>query len=119
MVRSIRNIGIVSLGMRAVGGIFRGVFGELQGIVSNYISQNEQLNATISNLKAQLGQALAPAINAIVAAMQRLMPVIQTIAGVINSIFTALFGKVKTTTSVQSPLPSALPWQLWPACSIC
>ena len=99
MVRSIRNIGIVSLGMRVVGGIFRGVFGELQGIISNYISQNEQLSATISSMKTQLGQALAPAINAVIAVMQRLLPVVQTVASVINSIFTALFGKVKTTTS--------------------
>lgn len=99
MVRSIRNIGIVSLGLRVVGGIFRGLFGELQGIISNYISQNEQLTATISSMKMQLGQALAPAINIVIAAMQRLMPVIQTIASVINAIFTTLFGKVKTTTA--------------------
>lgn len=99
MVRSIRNIGVVSLGMRVVGGIFRGVFGELQGIISSYISQNDELSATISNMKAQLGQALAPAINAVISVMRRLMPVIQTIASVINGIFTTLFGKVKTTTS--------------------
>lgn len=99
MVRSIRNIGAVSLGLRVVGGIFRGIFGELQGIISSYISQNDELSATISNMKAQLGQALAPAINAVISVMRRLMPVIQTIASVINGIFTTLFGKVKTTTS--------------------
>ena len=99
MVRSIRNIGIVSLGIRSVSGIFRGVFGELQGIISSFVSQNEELNATITNMKNQLGQALAPAINVVVGLMQRLMPLIQTVASVVNAIFTRLFGSVKATTS--------------------
>ena len=104
MVRSIRNIGIVALGMR----VFRGIFGELRGLISNYISQNEELNATVTSMKNQLGQALEPAITAIIAAMQRLMPVIQTIASVINSVFTTLFGKIKSTTSgIQSSASAA------------
>ena len=95
MVRSIRNIGIVALGMR----VFRGIFGELQSVVSNYISSNDALSASVSTLKAQLGQALAPAINMIIAVMQRLMPIIQTIASAISAVLTALFGRVKITTS--------------------
>lgn len=99
MVRSIRNIGIVALGLRSVSSIFRGVFGELQGIISSYVSQNEELNASITNMKNQLGQALAPAINVVIAAMQKLMPLIQTAANVVNAIFTRLFGSVRSTTS--------------------
>lgn len=99
MVRSIRNICAVSLGLRVVDDIFQGIFGELEGTISSFISQNEELNATISSMKTPLEQALAPAINAVIAVMQRLMPVIQTIASVINGICTTLFGKVKTTTS--------------------
>lgn len=104
MVRSIRNIGVVALGMR----VFRGIFGELQGIISNYISQNEELTAVVTNMKNQLGQALEPAINAIIAAMQRLMPVIQSIASAVNAVFTSLFGKVKSTTAgIQSSTSAA------------
>ena len=98
MVRTIRNIGIVSLGLRSVSGIFRGVFGELQGIVSSFVSQNEELNATITNMKNQLGQALLPVINVLIAAMQKLMPLILTISNVISAIFTRLFGSIATTT---------------------
>lgn len=56
MARSIRNIGIVAVGMR----VFRGIFGELRGIISNYISQNDALSASVANVKTQLGQAVPP-----------------------------------------------------------
>lgn len=99
MVRSIRRIGVVALGMRAVGSVFRGAFGTIRSIVSSYISDNEELSGIITNMKSQLGQALAPAINAVVVVLQRLMPVIQAIASAVSSIFTALFGKLQSTTS--------------------
>ena len=95
MVRSIRNIGIVSLGMRVASGMF----GQLRSIISSYISQNEALNASVTNMKNQLGAALAPAINIVIAALQRLMPIVVAVSNAINSIFTALFGKVASTTS--------------------
>lgn len=99
MVRSIRRIGVVALGMRAVGSVFRGAFGTIRSIVSSYISDNEELSGIITSMKSQLGQALAPAINAVVVVLQRLMPVIQAIATAVSSIFTALFGKLQSTTS--------------------
>ena len=95
MVRSIRNIGIVSMGMKVASGLF----GQLRSIISSYVSQNETLNASVTSLKNQLGQALAPAINIVVAAMQKLMPVVTSVANAVNSMFTALFGKVGATTA--------------------
>lgn len=93
MVRSIRNIGIASLGMR----IASGMFGRLRSIISSYISQNEELNASVTAMKNQMGEALAPAINLVLAAMQRLMPIVTAVSNAIGSVFTALFGKVAST----------------------
>ena len=93
MVRSIRNIGIASLGMRVASGMF----GRLRSVISSYLSQNEQLNASVTAMKDQMGAALAPAINLVLAAMQRLMPVVTAVSNAISSVFTALFGKVAAT----------------------
>ena len=103
MVRSIRNIGIASLGMR----VATGMFGRLRSIVSSYISQNESLNASVTSLRNQMGEALLPAINLVMAAMQRIMPVITAISSAISSVFTALFGKAKATTSAISATTKA------------
>lgn len=94
MVRSIRNIGIASLGMRVASGLF----GQMRSIISNYVSQNEELNKTIETMKTQLGEALAPAINIVVAAMQRLMPIVTAVSNGINSIFKSLFGDMAATS---------------------
>ena len=94
MVRSIRNIGIASLGMRAVGL----VFGELRSIITDYLNQNEELNQSIKTMKSQLGEALAPAINIVIVAMQRLMPVVTAVSNGINSIFKTLFGDIAATS---------------------
>ena len=94
MVRSIRNIGIASLGMRVASGLF----GHMRSIISNYVSQNEELNKTIETMKTQLGEALAPAINIVVAVLQRLMPVVTAVSNGINSIFKALFGDIAATS---------------------
>ena len=95
MVRSIRNIGIASLGMRVAGGMF----GQLQSIISSYLYTNESLNASVTSLKNQMGQALLPAINLVLVAMQNLMPVVTAVSNAINSVFTALFGNAQVTTS--------------------
>lgn len=94
MVRSIRNIGIASLGMRAFGL----VFGELRSVITEYLNQNEELNQSIKTMKTQLGEALAPAIHIVIVAMQRLMPVVTAVSNGINSIFKALFGDIATTS---------------------
>ena len=95
MVKSIRNIGIASLALRVASGIF----GQLRSIISNYISQNAALNASVTSLKNQMGEALAPAIHLVLAAFQRLMPIVTAVANAINSIFTALFGNISATTA--------------------
>lgn len=94
MVRSIRNIGIASLGVRAFGL----VFGELRSVITDYLNQNEELNQSIKTMKSQLGEALAPAINVVVVAMQRLMPVVTAVSNGINSIFKTLFGNIAITS---------------------
>lgn len=95
MARSIKRIGVVSFGLR----IATGMFGRLRTIVSSYISQNESLSNSVQNLKTQLGEALAPAIKLVIVLMQKLMPIITTVANAINSILTALFGNLDATTS--------------------
>ena len=94
MVRSIRNISIASLGMRGFGL----VFGELRSVITDYLNQNEELNQSIKTMKSQLGEALAPAINIVVVAMQRLMPMVTAVSNGINSIFKALFGDIAATS---------------------
>lgn len=94
MVRSIRNIGIASLGMR----VATGLFGRMRSIISMYISQNEELYASVTSLRNQMGDALLPAINIVIAAMQRLMPVVTAVSSGINSIFKTLFGDIATTS---------------------
>ena len=104
MVRSIRNIGIASLGMR----VATGMFGRMRSIISSYIYQNEALNKSVTSLKNQMGEALLPAINMVMVAMQRLMPIVQAVSNVINSIFTALFGKMEATgTAIASTAEEA------------
>ena len=94
MVRSIRNIGIASLGMKAFGL----VFGELRSVVTDYLGKNEELNQTIQTMKSQLGEALAPAINIVVVALQRLMPLVTAVSSGINAIFKTLFGDIAATS---------------------
>lgn len=94
MVRSIRNIGIVSLGLR----ISAGLFGRLRSVISSYVSQNEELNASVTALKNQMGVALAPAINLVIGALEKLMPLVTKISSGISYVFTSLFGDIKSTT---------------------
>ena len=95
MVNSIKRIGIVSFGLR----IATGLFGRLRSVVSSYISENKALSNSVANLTSQLGEALAPAIKVVIVLMQKLMPIITTVANAMNSILTALFGNLNATTS--------------------
>lgn len=88
MVRSIRNIGLLSVGLRIVGA----AFGRLRSIVSEYISSNAQLQAQVNGLKNGLGQALAPAIGMVVNLFAQLMPYVLGVANAIGSLMGSLFG---------------------------
>lgn len=90
MVRSIRNISAVSFGIRLAGA----AFGRLRSIVSEYISTNDALQAQVNGLKTGLGQALAPAINAVIGLFSQLMPYVLGVANAIGSLFGMLFGGV-------------------------
>ena len=104
MVRSIRNIGIASLGMRIAGGMF----GRLRSIISSYISQNEELNASVTSLRNQFGEALLPAIKLVLVAVQKLMPAITAVSNGINSVLTSLFGDMlKTTAGIKNAADAA------------
>ena len=88
MVRSIRNIGLLSVGLRLAGA----AFGRLRSIVSDYISNNAQLQAQVNGLKAGLGQALAPAIGMVINLFAQLMPYVLGVANAIGSLMGSLFG---------------------------
>lgn len=88
MVRSLRNISLMSIGLRLAGA----AFGRLRSITSEYISSNAQLEAQVNGLKAGLGQALAPAVGLVVNAFSRLMPYVLGVANAIGSLFGMLFG---------------------------
>ena len=88
MVRSIRNIGLLSVGLRLAGA----AFGRLRSIVSDYISNNAQLQAQVNGLKNGLGQALAPAIGMVVNLFSQLMPYVLGVANAIGSLMGSLFG---------------------------
>lgn len=90
LVRQIRNIGVVSLGLRVAGGMF----GRLRSIISSYISTNEELHAATAAMTQQLGQALEPAIRLVMAAMQQLMPVVQKVSTAINAVLKSIIGDI-------------------------
>lgn len=88
MVRSLRNISLLSVGLRIAGA----AFGRLRSIVSDYISSNAQLQAQVNGLKNGLGQALAPAIGMVVNLFAQLMPYVLGVANAIGSLMGSLFG---------------------------
>lgn len=88
MVRSIRNIGAISVGLRIAGA----AFGRLRSIVSDYISSNAQLQAQVNGLQSGLGQTLAPAINMVIGLFSQLMPYVLGVANAIGSLFGLLTG---------------------------
>lgn len=88
MVRSLRNISLLSVGLRIAGA----AFGRLRSIVSDYISSNAQLQAQVNGLKNGLGQALAPAIGMVVNLFAQLMPYVLGVTNAIGSLMGSLFG---------------------------
>lgn len=88
MVRTIRNVSIVSFGLR----VARGLFGEFSTIIRNHISQNEALQAQVNGLSASLGQAFAPAIGIVTNALSYLLPYVVGISNAFSSLMGALFG---------------------------
>ena len=95
LVRSIRRIGLVSVGLRLV----KSIFGELRSVVNQYVSQNAALQAQVNTLKSSLGQALAPAINVVTNALSVLMPYIVGVSNAIGSLISNLFGSGWTTVA--------------------
>ena len=88
MVRSLRNISLLSVGLRIAGA----AFGRLRSIVNDYISSNDALQAQVNGLKNGLGQALAPAIGMVVNLFSQLMPYVLGVANAIGSLMGSLFG---------------------------
>ena len=98
MVRTIRNVSVVSFGLRLV----KGIFGELGSIVRQYISENAALQAQVNGLKSALGQALAPAINVVTNALTMAMPYVVGFSNAVGSLITSLFGSGWTTVAADA-----------------
>lgn len=89
MVTSLRQVALASVAFRLAGS----AMGRLRSIVSEYISENETLQAQVNGLKAGMGQALAPAINLVVSAMSKLLPYVLGVSNAIGQLMGALFGE--------------------------
>lgn len=89
MLRTIRNVSVVSFAFRIAGSLF----GEFQSIVRNYISQDAQLQAQVNGLSASMGNALAPAIGIVAGAFSYLMPYVVGVSNAIGQLMAALTGK--------------------------
>ena len=97
LLRSIRRISIVNLGLRlarASSGI-----GELQSAVTRYMDTNDAAAASINRLRNGLTNALAPAINLIVNLLSKVMPYLIGIVDAVASLITNIFGEGWTTVS--------------------
>lgn len=95
LVRSIRRISIVSLGLRLI----RPIFGELASTVNLYMEQNQAAAASIERLRNGLANALAPAINVVINLLNQVMPYLVGIADAVASLITNIFGTGWTTVS--------------------
>lgn len=89
MIRTIRNVSVVSFGLR----IARGLFGELGTVVRNYISQDAQLQAQVNGLSASMGNALAPAIHLVTGALSYVLPYVVGVSNAIGQLMAMLTGK--------------------------
>ena len=97
LLRSIRRISIVNLGLRlarASSGI-----GELQSAVTRYMDTNDAAAASIKRLRNGLANALAPAINLCVNLLSKLMPYLIGIVDAVASLITNIFGEGWVTVS--------------------
>lgn len=88
LTKSLRNVGVVAVGVKLAGA----VLGEFRSLITGYISQNEALQARVDELKAGFGQALAPAINVATNALSAMMPYILGVSNAIGELLTNLFG---------------------------
>lgn len=95
MVKSLRNVALVSAGLRIAGA----AMGRLRSIVSEYISENATLQAQVNGLKQGMGQALAPAINLVANALSAVMPYILGVSNAIGQLMGALFGSSWTAAA--------------------
>ncbi|MCD8009027.1 MAG: hypothetical protein LUF68_08900 [Clostridiales bacterium] len=93
IVKQIRNIQVVSLGLNIV----KGLFGQLRTVISTYTSENEAASEAVSNLRSAFANALAPAINVVINLLQMLLPYIQRVSDAFAQLVTNLFGSGWTT----------------------
>lgn len=94
---ALKKIGVAAAALTLV----RGVFGELRSVITNYISQNDKLNARVEGMKNAFGQLLAPAIEVVVSAFEKLMPYLLAIGEAIMNVLSSLsvFSGLKKTSS--------------------
>lgn len=95
LLRSIRRISLVHLGLR----LTRSLFGELSTAVTRYMDTNDAAAASINRLRNGLTNALAPAINLIVNLLSKVMPYLIGIVDAVASLITNIFGEGWTTVS--------------------
>lgn len=95
LLRSIRRISLVSLGLR----LTRSLFGELSSAVTRYMDTNDAAAASITRLRNGLTNALAPAINLIVNLLSKVMPYLIGIVDAVASLITNIFGEGWVTVS--------------------
>lgn len=86
VVKSIRRIGIASLGLK----VCKSIFGELRSVITSYLNQNEQLNNRVEALKNAFANALAPALNVVVGLFEKLMPYALSVANAISDLFASI-----------------------------
>lgn len=86
VVKSIRRIGVVSLGLK----VCKNIFGELRSVITGYLSQNEALNNRVEALKNAFANALAPAINVVVGLFEKLMPYAMSVANAISGLLSSV-----------------------------
>ena len=95
LLRSIRRISLVHLGLR----LTRSLFGELSTAVTRYMDTNDAAAASINRLRNGLTNALAPAINLCVNLLSKLMPYLIGIVDAVASLITNIFGEGWVTVS--------------------
>lgn len=103
LLRSIRNLGVVSLGLRGLNLLF----GELRSIVSQYLAENQAAAASVQALKSALANALAPAVNIAINALNAILPYIQAVSNAFATLVTNLFGAKWTVLSSGAATASA------------
>lgn len=94
---TLKKIGVAAAALTLV----RSVFGKLRSVISNYISQNDKLNARVEGMKNAFGKLLAPAIEIVVSAFEKLMPYLLAIGDAIMNVLSSLsiFSGLKKTSS--------------------